>query len=160
MDTLTALGHILLDAIPTFLLFWILYFFIDRIFSRPLQQTLQKRKESTEGLRQTAEKRLQSAEQKATEYQQALRTGMAEIYRQQEQERQKALEQRAESVRQARQHAAERIAHAKQELQREAVEAERILREQSEQMAGWITRAVLGPASSLASGAGSGEGTR
>ncbi len=160
MDTLAALGHILLDAIPTFLLFWILYFFIERMFSRPLQQIPRKRQESTAGLRQTAEKRLQAAEQKATEYQQALRTGMAEIYRQQEQERQKALEQRAESVRQARQRAAERIAQAKQELQREALEAERILKEQSEQMAGWITRAVLEPANPLASGAASGEGAR
>ena len=160
MDTLIALGHILLNAIPTFLLFWILYFFIDRTFSRPLQQTLQKRSDSTEGLRRTAEKRLQAAEKKTTEYQQALRAGMAEIYRQQEQERHQALEQRAESVREARQQAAERIMQARQELQRDAGEAQRILREQSEQIAGWITQAVLEPANSVTSGAGSGENAR
>jgi F0F1-type ATP synthase membrane subunit b/b' len=153
MDTLIALGRILLNAVPTFLLFWMLYFFVDRTFTRPLQQTLQKRRDSTEGLRRTAETRLRAAEERAAEYQQTLRAGMAEIYRQQEQERQNALEQRAESVRQARQQAAERIAHARHELQRDAAEAQRLLREQSEQMAAWITRAVLEPASS-ASGAG------
>jgi F-type H+-transporting ATPase subunit b len=143
MEPLIALGNILLQAIPTFILVWILYFYVSRFFVVPLKKTLQERRDSTEGLRQAAEQRLSQAEQKAAAYQEALRGNAAEIYRQQEQERQKAMEKRAEILRQARQHAEERITQGRQAVQREAETAKKSLEAESEQMAQWITRAVL-----------------
>ena len=147
MQTLVALGDILVKAIPTFILVWILYFYISRMFLKPLQETLQQRQESTEGLRKAAEERISLAEQKTAAYQEALRSHSADIYRQQEQDRQRAMERRTEILRQARQRAEQQIGRARQEILHEAEEAKKVLQKESEQMAQWITRAILEPPS-------------
>jgi F0F1-type ATP synthase membrane subunit b/b' len=160
METLIALEGILLKAIPTFCLVWILYFYISRFFLAPLKKTLQKRQEATEGLRQAAEARVSQAEQKTAAYQEVLRSNSAEIYRQQEQERQKAMAQRAEALRQARARAEERLARARQEIGQEAEAAKKQLESESEQMAQWITRAILEPPAATAPSTGGSAGTR
>ena len=145
MEPLLALGDILLKAIPTFILVWILYWYVSRVFLGPLQETLNKRRASTEGLRKAAEGRLSQAEQKTAAYKEAVRASAADIYRQQEQARQSAMEQRAEILRQARQRADERLALARQEIRQDTELAKNILDTESEQMALWITRAILEP---------------
>ncbi len=145
MDTLVALQQILLSSIPTFLLVWILYFFTSRVFLKPLQETLRKRHAATLGLREAAEANLALAEKKTAQYEEALRTARAESYQQQEQERQRALEQRAERVRQARQHAEEMISRARQEIRQDVAEAKTQLAAESEQIALSVTRAILEP---------------
>ncbi|HWP85912.1 MAG TPA: ATP synthase F0 subunit B [Terriglobia bacterium] len=147
METLVALGDILLKSIPTFLLVWILYFYTGRFFLQPLRQTLQRRHDATEGLRQTAAERLRLAEQKTAEYQEAMRSHAADLYRQQEQDRQRALEKRAEILRLARAQAEQRLAAARQQIQRDAEEAKRVLERESEALAAGIVRAVLGASS-------------
>ena len=144
-QTLIALAAIILKAIPTFCLVWILYFYVSRFFLAPLEKTLHQRREATEGLRQAAEARVSQAEQRAATYQEALRSSSAEIYRQQERDRQKAMDQRAEALRQARAAAEERVKRAKQEIQQDAEAAKQQLEQESEQMAQWIARAILEP---------------
>src|SRR5258708_3146065 len=100
MGALIALKQILLGAVPPFVLVWILYFYVTRVFFRPLQKTLQQRYDSTAGLRKKAEADLAAAEEKTAQYQGALRTARSELYNIQEQERKGALEQRAEIIRQ------------------------------------------------------------
>ena len=156
MEPLIALGDILLNAIPTFILVWILFLYTSRVFLKPLQETLRKRRESTEGLRQAAQARLALAERKTAEYQEALRVSSAELYRQQERERQKTLEQRAGILRQARQRAEEQITHARQEIRQDTEIAKKQLAQESEWMAQWITQAILGPAAAAAPPSGSG----
>ena len=143
MQTLIALADILVKAIPTFVLVWVLYFYISRVFLKPLERTLHKRHESTDGLRKAAEARISQAEQKTATYQEALRANSAELYRQQEQERQKAMEQRAEILRQARQRAEERLAHVRREIRQDTDQAKGQLERESEQMAQRITRILL-----------------
>ena len=154
METLIALKGILLNAIPTFLLVWILYFYISRFFLHPLEKVLRQRYAATEGMRKAAAERVSLAEQKTGSYQQALRSTSAEIYRQQEQERQKALEQRTEALRQARASAEAKVQQARQGLLQELEAAKKQLGQESEQMAQWITRAILGqpPASPQSAG--------
>jgi F0F1-type ATP synthase membrane subunit b/b' len=123
MQTLVALKDILIKSIPTFFLVWILYWYIARFFLQPLQKTLKQRQDSTEGLRRTAEERISLAERKTSEYQEALRTHSAGVYRQQEQDRQRAMERRAEILRQARQRAEEQTAQARREILQEVEEA-------------------------------------
>ena len=153
MQPLIALGNILLQAIPTFILVWILYFYVSRFFVAPLQKTLKQRREATEGLRQAAEARIRESEEKIAAYQEALRANSAELYRQQEQDRQKAMEQRAEILRQARQRAEGRIAQGRQEIQQDVVAAKKSLETESEQMAQWITKAVLERPAAIGRGA-------
>ena len=153
MDVLTELRNILLQAIPTFVLVWILYFYTSRIFFRPLQKTLRERHESTAGLRQAADENIALAEQKTSQYQQALQAARSDLYRQQEQEREQALGQRAGLLRQARQQAEQMVQRAQQEILNEAEQAKKRLESESDQIALSIAQAILksGPAQSSAS---------
>ncbi|OFV96106.1 MAG: hypothetical protein A3F68_04610 [Acidobacteria bacterium RIFCSPLOWO2_12_FULL_54_10] len=150
MGPLLALGRILLAAIPTFFLVWILYFYTTRVFLRPLEKTLHERYQITGGRREIAERNLAITEQKAAEYKEALRAARTELYRQQEQERQQALERRAEIVRQARQQAEETVARSRRELGEEVEEAKKRLAAESEALAQSILQAILEPAPGLA----------
>jgi F0F1-type ATP synthase membrane subunit b/b' len=158
MQTLVALQDILLKSLPTFFLLWILYAYIAKFFLRPLEKTLNQRQAATEGLRKAAEERIGLAERKTSEYQEALQSHAADVYRQQEQDRQRAMEKRTEILRQAREKAEERIARARREIGEEAEIAKKALLNESEQMAQRITRAILEPpfagASPTASDAG------
>src|SRR5436190_21266486 len=116
MAVLGTLGQILLASIPTFVLVWILYLYISRLFYRPLQQTLRKRQEETEGLRKSAASAVTAAEQKTAQYQEALRKTRTQMYAVQEDERQRALDRRAEIVHQAHDQAKKLVAQAKQGL--------------------------------------------
>ena len=143
MENLIAVKAILLNAIPTFCLVWLLYFYVSRMFLSPLEKVLHQRHEATEGLRKAAQDRVSLAEQKTAAYQEALRASSAEIYRQQEQDRQQTVERRAEMLRQTRARAEERLKQARQELEQEAEAARKQLGQESEKMAQWITRVVL-----------------
>ena len=143
METVVALKGILLNAIPTFCLVWVLYFYVSRFFLAPLEKVLHKRHEATEGLRKAAAERVSTAAQKATAYEETLRSSSAEVYRQQEQGRQQMMEQRAEMLRQARAKAEERVRVARQGLEQEIEAAKRQLGQESESIAQWITRAIL-----------------
>lgn len=143
MQTLIALEGILLRAIPTFVLVWLLYFFITQWFYKPLQAVLKKREDSTEGLRKSAEGRIALAEQKAAEYEAALQASRADLYRQLEVERKKVMEHRSEVLRQARERAGQKVAEARQQIKNDVEESRHALARESEQMAAWVTRAIL-----------------
>jgi F-type H+-transporting ATPase subunit b len=148
MEPLVALGEILLGAIPTFLLVWLFYLYVARVFFRPLADTLRKRHEATEGMRKGAEASIEAAQRKATQYEELLQTARGELYQQQEQERQKVMERRAEIVQRARAQAEEMVARARQEITRDVEEAKKRLASESEPIAQSITRAILEPSSS------------
>ncbi|MBI3894965.1 MAG: ATP synthase F0 subunit B [Acidobacteria bacterium] len=151
MEPLLALERILLQALPTFFLVWILYFYTTRVFLGPLEKTLRERYQITGGRREIAERNLKIAEQKTAEYEEALRTARAELYLQQAQERQLALERRTEIVRQARQRAEETVLRAKQELATEVSDAKQRLASESGALAQSILQAILEPAPGLTS---------
>ncbi|MBI4461081.1 MAG: ATP synthase F0 subunit B [Acidobacteria bacterium] len=140
-----------MSAIPTFLLVWLLYFYVSRVLFGPLEKTMRERHQVTAGRREAAEKSLTVAEQKTAEYTAALRAARTELYRQQEQERQQALEQRAEAIRQARKEAGEMIAQTRRELGKEVEEAKKRLGAESEALAQAIQRTILEPGTGLAS---------
>ena len=146
MESLVALGEILLGAIPTFLLVWVLYLYVTRVFFRPLDETLRKRHDATDGMRAAADSSIAAAEQKANQYEDSLQAARAELYQQQEQERQKAIERRAEIVERARAQAEEMVAQARQEIERDVEEAKQRLATETEPMAQSISRAILEPA--------------
>jgi F-type H+-transporting ATPase subunit b len=148
MEPLVALGEILLGAIPTFLLVWVLHLYVTRVFFRPLQETLRKRHHATDGMRAAAESSIAEAEQKTAQYEESLQSARAELYQQQEQERQRAIERRAEIVERARTQAEEMVARARKEIQGDVEEAKKRLAAESEPIAQAIRRAVLEPASS------------
>ena len=78
--TLNALGQILLKAMPTFVLVFLLYFYLKRMFFRPLEGVLRKRYEATEGARKLADESLAKAAAKAEEFEAAMRAARGEVY--------------------------------------------------------------------------------
>lgn len=152
MAALLALKNILIGAVPTFILVWLLYIYIDRVFLGPLKATLKKRREATSGLRESAETAIAQAEKKTAEYEAALRAARAEVYRIQELERQKALEHRAEVLRQAHERAEQAAKSAREQIRAEADIAKQTLAAQADAIASSIADAILKPVGATSQG--------
>jgi F0F1-type ATP synthase membrane subunit b/b' len=145
MDLIGALKEMFISAIPTFILVWILYAYVSRVFYAPVRQALDERHAATAGLRKKADEHIALAERKTAEYEDALKASRAELYKHQEEERNAAMKQRAAILQTAREKAQEKVQQARQQIQAETAEAKGSLERQSEEMAAWIAQAVLNP---------------
>jgi len=142
-QTLSALGDILLKALPTFFLVILLYIYLRRLFFTPLGAVLAERREATEGARTRAEEMFRKAEQKAADYEAKLQAARTEIYREQEIHRQKALEVQAGRVREARAQAEAQLREARERIAADVAAARQDLAAQAGQMADQIVKVVL-----------------
>ena len=142
-QTLSALGDILLKALPTFSLVIFLYVYLRKMFFQPLGKVLEARREATEGARKRAEEMFHKAEQKAAEYEAALQAARAEIYREHEAERQKSLEAHAARVREARSQADAQLREARGRIAQDVAAAKQTLAAQADVLADQIIRVVL-----------------
>src|SRR5580765_5749065 len=101
-ETLQALGGILLKAIPTVVFLIILHFYLKAVLFGPLDRAMKKRRELTEGARETAKTSLEAASRKADEYEAKVRDARSAVYKQQEEIRKRWLDEQAQQVAQAR----------------------------------------------------------
>lgn len=141
--TLNALGGILLRALPTFFLVLFLHFYLKKMFFQPLERVLAERRAATEGAREAAEASLAKAGALAAQYEEALRTARAEIGKQNEDLRQKLLEEQVQAIEAARAQARAAVEAARAEIAREAEAARAGLRAESEALAAQIASRVL-----------------
>jgi F-type H+-transporting ATPase subunit b len=141
--TLHALGGILLRAIPTFLLVFLLHLYLKHMFFKPLEKVLHARYEATEGARQRAAESLRQAAAKTAEYEAAMRAARAEVYQSQEQLHRRLQEEQAAQVHAARARAEAAVREAKAQLAAEVAQAQQALAAQSEVLAGQIADAIL-----------------
>lgn len=142
--TLHALGELLIKAIPTFLLVLLLHFYLKAVFFRPLGRVLDERRQATEGLRQRAEELLARADARAAEYEAAIRSARAEIYREQEALRQRWQQEHARAIAEARAAARAMVERARGEIASELEEARRMLAARTSHLAEGIVETVLG----------------
>jgi F-type H+-transporting ATPase subunit b len=142
-DTLRALGGLLLQAIPTFLIVMLLYFYLKRVYFRPMERVLAARYEATEGARKLAEESLEKASRKAAEYDAALRAARAEIYREQEAFRQALRQEQALAVEAAHQRATAAVKDAGLQFDAELAAARESLRQDAGALADQIVESVL-----------------
>lgn len=142
-DTLRALGRLLVEAIPTFLIVMLLYLYLKRMYFRPMERVLAARYEATEGARKLAEESLEKASQKAAEYDAALRAARAEIYGEREAFRQTLRQEQARAVEEARQHASAAVKEAGLQLEAELAIARETLRQDAGALADQIVESVL-----------------
>ena len=145
MDIVGALKDMFVSAIPTFVLVWILYAYVSRVFYAPVRKTLDDRHAATSGLRKKAEEHIALAERRTTEYEESLRASRADLYKHQEEERNQAMTARAAILQKARERAQGKVQEARQQIQRETADAKISLERQSDEMASWIASAVLNP---------------
>jgi F-type H+-transporting ATPase subunit b len=138
-----ALGGILLKAIPTAVLLLLLYAYLKAMLFRPLEKIQKQRHELTEGARQTAAQSLAKAEKKTQEFEAKLQEARSQIYKDQEEQRRKWLEDQAAQIAEARARQEKVVKDAKFALAAEAASARQTLLDTSGQLADQIAAAVL-----------------
>ncbi len=143
-STLSALGELVLKAAPTILLVILLHFYLKFMLFKPMAKTLRERFEATEGARQLAEKSMERATAKASEYEAAMRAARAELYRTQEQIHKKLQEQHAADLAAARRRAEEAVGKAKTELAEAAQAAKATLARDADALSVEIADSILG----------------
>ncbi len=141
--TLHALGGVLLKAVPTFLLVFLLTFYLRIVFYGPLEKVLRQRWEATEGARQAAGQSLERASARAAEYEAAMRAARAEVYQRQEQLHRELLEREAAELATARQRAEGAVRDAKTRLAQDMEEAKAGLARDSDLLADQIVESIL-----------------
>lgn len=141
--TIQDLVEILLKAVPTLLLFAVLFVYLKFMFFTPLQKVLAKRREATEGARETAEAGLESAALRTAEYEAKIRDARAEIYKEQEQMRRRWLGQQAAFILETRAQAQAGVAVARRQIEADIAVAKQDLAGTSNVLAGQIFDALL-----------------
>jgi len=142
-DTLVAVGGILLRAIPTFLLVIFLQFYLRTMFFKPLEKTLKKRYDATEGARKLAQQSLERASAKTAEYDAALRAARAEARRAQEALVREINEREAAQLAAARERAEAAIREAREALAKDVAAARANLALESDALAVEIADSLL-----------------
>lgn len=145
-ETFRQVGELLLNAVPTVVLFLILYAAYKVLVDGPLAAVLAKRHSLTQGAVDKARADIAAAEAKTAEYEQKLREARTAAFKAQEARRKQALQARAEAVNAAREKAQAQVASAKTALEADKNAAQQGIEAEVEWLAGQIVQAVLKPA--------------
>src|SRR5271169_147910 len=139
-EILRQLGELLLAAIPTVVVFLVLFFAYKLIVHKPLVAVLDERRARTQGAVEKANADIAAAEARTAEYEQRLRAARLSIFKKLEARRQQWLQARTAAVAEARGKA------ARAALEQDVEQAKVTLQSESETLANQIIRTVLKPA--------------
>lgn len=142
-ETLRQVGGLLLGAIPTVVLFVLLYAAYRIIVHNRLIDVLAERRARTEGAVEKARADVAAADSKTVEYEQRIRDAKLVLFKAQERRRQQALERRGKLLAEARAAADVQVRAAKQALEQEAAAARATLTGDAEALAGEVIRTIL-----------------
>jgi F-type H+-transporting ATPase subunit b len=145
-QTLKQLGELLLGAVPTVVLFLLLYALYLNIVHKPLQRVLAERRSKTEGAIEKSRADIAAAEARTAEYELRLREARAILFRAQEKRRKAALDARAAALHEARNAAQLQVQSAKAAIEKDRESAQNALRGEVQDLANEIMRRVLEPA--------------
>jgi F-type H+-transporting ATPase subunit b len=142
-DTIRQLGELALGAIPTIILFifiWILYRFI---LHGALVKALTDRRAQTIGAIEKSKKDVAAAEEKTSEYERKIHEARLAVFKTQESQRQRILDQKMMAIAEARAAAETLVTDARKEIQKEADIARAKVQTESSNLAAEIIRAIL-----------------
>jgi F-type H+-transporting ATPase subunit b len=142
-DVLQQLGGLLVDAVPTALLFIVLVLAYQFLVQGPLTAVLARRRELTEGAMEEARKSIAEAEAKAAEYAERMRQARAEAHRLRDQRIKQWNAERDSALDAARKTAGQRVRQAKADLEAEAAAARKAIEASVADLARQAVRAVL-----------------
>ncbi len=138
-----ALGELLLNAVPTIIIFLLLYGAYRALVHTPLMKILAERHSLTAGAVAKAQADVAAAEAKTADYEQRLREARAQVYKAQEERRKQLSEARSAALSQARNAAHDQVQAARSQMEHETAEARISLQGQAETLAQEVIRAVL-----------------
>ena len=153
-QTLRQVGELLLGSIPTIIFLVMLYGIYTLVVHKPLTRVLAERRSKTEGAVERARADIAAAEARTTEYEQRLREARMTVFKQQEAQRQQALQARAAAAAEARSKAQAQVEQARAALERDKIAAQETLQAESGRLAGEIIRIVLHPGTAPAAAGG------
>jgi len=122
--TLHALGDLLIKAIPTAIFFVFLTVYLNQIFFKPMARILEERRKETEGVRELAQRALEAADKKTSEFEHALQLARAQINAEHEKLRRQWIQEQTERIAQARAEADKQIEQAREQIAAEVQKAE------------------------------------
>jgi F-type H+-transporting ATPase subunit b len=147
MDTvLRQIGELLVNSIPTIisvLIVWTAYRFIVH---GKLRQVLEQRHALTEGAIERAQQEIAVAEKRTAEYEQRVREARSQIYKTQQANRQRVMDERNAALAESRQRAGEMVKKARAVLEAETADAKGALVQQASVLADQVIARILKPA--------------
>ena len=138
-----ALGELLLNAVPTIVIFLLLFYCYTILVHRPLLKILGDRHALTEGAVAKAQADVAAADAKSADYEQRLREARGAMFKDLEARRQRLLDARSAAVAEVRKQADARTQAARAEIQKQAAQAKTELQAQAETLAQRVIDQVL-----------------
>lgn len=148
---LTQLDTLLLRAIPTIVLFALVWLGYRLIVHGKLVRVLSERRDRTEGAAERARADISAAEARTAEYEQKIRDAKLVAYKAQELRRRQQLEANASALAEARKEADARVRSAHESLESDFAQAKTKLQAEVVTLVNQIKRAVLKPRSAAES---------
>ncbi|HEX5410421.1 MAG TPA: ATP synthase F0 subunit B [Terriglobia bacterium] len=139
------LGQLLVQSIPTIIFVLFLVAFLNRLFFKPLSQTLDARAKATSGALAEAREQAERADARVAEYEKAILEARQKIYQHREQLRREALGQRDSRVQDARNRADSMVTEAQASLEQEAALAKVELQSAVDSLAIEVTDGLFAP---------------
>jgi len=144
MDQILAqLGELLRGAIPTMVLFILLYIAYRTLVHKPLQKVLADRRARTQGAVEKSRADIAAAEKKTAEYEKRLRQARIEIAKAQEERFVRLQHMRETAIAETRAVAEAKVKAARTELEKSAAEAKTTLQANAEALAAEILRVIV-----------------
>jgi F-type H+-transporting ATPase subunit b len=139
------LGQLLVQSIPTIVFVRFLVAFLNRLFFRPLSETLDARTKATTGAIAEAREQAERAEAKLRVYEKAIQSARQEIYQRREDARRKGLQERDSRIQEARDRAEAMVNEAQASLEKETTMAKAQLRAAAEALAVEVAESLFAP---------------
>lgn len=143
MDILHQLGGLFLQAVPTVVLVFLFYLFTRWAFFAPIEKAMNERAARIEGARAEAARFEEEAKQELDTYNQRRTEALRQIFIEQEQARDVALEERSRLLKAMRGRTQDEVATAKKRIAAEFASARNELEVQVPELASQIARSII-----------------
>lgn len=143
---LRQIGELLVNSIPTIISVLVLWTAYTFLVHNKLRQVLAQRHALTEGAIERAQQEIAVAEKRTAEYEQRVREARSQIYKVQQANRQRVMDERNAALAESRQRAGEMVKKARAVLEAETAEAKGALEQQASVLADQVIATILKPA--------------
>ncbi|OFW09162.1 MAG: hypothetical protein A3H96_23140 [Acidobacteria bacterium RIFCSPLOWO2_02_FULL_67_36] len=136
--------------LPNLSVFWVIFFvllltvILDRLLLKPILRVMEERAKAIQSARELAERAASEARTATAEFEQKTAAARAELYRQMDDMRRKANEERAATLARTRAEADAQIASASAALKADAEEVRRTLSAEAETLGAAVAERILG----------------
>jgi F-type H+-transporting ATPase subunit b len=143
---LRQIGELLVNSIPTIISVLVLWTAYRFIVHGKLRQVLEQRHALTEGAIERAQQEIATAEKRTAEYEQRVREARSQIFKTQQANRLRVMDERNAALAQARKNAGEMVKQARAAVEKDTIGAKAVLKQQANVLADQVIATILKPA--------------